>query len=75
MIKRSCSLFVLLAALRFIVPVHAQAVADKPTAAYLFCSFRGNGEDGLHLAWSDDGLKWTAFKGDKSFLKTAVGAE
>jgi hypothetical protein len=75
MIKRSCSLFVLLAALRFIVPVAAQA-ADKPTAdAYLFCSFRGNGEDGLHLAWSDDGLKWTAFKGDKSFLKPAVGSE
>ncbi|MCX8038173.1 MAG: glycosyl hydrolase 53 family protein [Candidatus Sumerlaeia bacterium] len=26
---------------------------------YLFTSFRGNGEDGLHLAWSNDGYKWT----------------
>ena len=24
---------------------------------YLFSSFRGNGEDGLHLAYSHDGLK------------------
>ena len=42
---------------------------------YLFASFRGNGEDGLHLAHSTDGLTWTALGGDKSFLKPAVGSE
>jgi hypothetical protein len=41
--------------------------------AYLFSSFRGNGEDGLHLAYSHDGLKWTALNGDQSFLKPQVG--
>ena len=32
---------------------------QKPAGGYLFSSFRGNGEDGLHLAYSPDGLKWT----------------
>lgn len=40
---------------------------------YLFSSFRGNGRDGLHLAYSHDGLQWTALKGDKAFLKPTVG--
>ena len=47
--------------------------ADVAGSAYLFSSFRGNGEDGLHLAYSHDGLKWTALKGDTSFLKPQVG--
>lgn len=42
---------------------------------YLFTSFRGNGQDGLHLAYSRDGLKWTALYGDKSFLKPQVGTK
>jgi hypothetical protein len=29
--------------------------ADTPPTPFLFTSFRGNGEDGLHLAWSKDG--------------------
>ncbi|MDP6546882.1 MAG: exo-alpha-sialidase [Phycisphaerae bacterium] len=47
----------------------------KGNEAYIFTSFRGNGEDGLHLAYSRDGLKWTALKGDKSFLKPRVGGK
>lgn len=46
-----------------------------PKTCYLFSSFRGNGEDGLHLAWSTDGLKWTALNGDRSFLRPEVGKE
>jgi len=42
---------------------------------YLFSSFRGNGDDGLHLAYSHDGLKWIALNNDKSFLKPEVGTE
>lgn len=38
---------------------------------YLFTSFRGNGEDGLHLAWSDDGYRWAGLK--RVFLKPQVG--
>jgi hypothetical protein len=40
---------------------------------YLFSYFKGNGEDGLHLAYSRDGLTWTALNNDKSFLKPVVG--
>ncbi len=40
---------------------------------YMFSYFIGNGEDGLHLAYSYDGLKWTSLKEGKSFLTPAVG--
>ena len=33
---------------------------------YLFSYFIDNGEDGLHLARSDDGYKWEALAGGKS---------
>jgi hypothetical protein len=39
---------------------------------YVFCYFKGNSADGLHLATSTNGLKWQALKGDSSFLKPAV---
>jgi hypothetical protein len=42
-------------------------------AHYLFTSFRGNGEDGLHLALSPDGYKWSTLNRDRSFLKPVVG--
>ena len=42
---------------------------------FLFTSFRGNGEDGLHLAWSPDGYRWTALNQDRSFLRPEIGAE
>jgi len=41
---------------------------------FLFTSFRGNGEDGLHLAVSTNGYHWAALKRDESFLKPALGA-
>src|ERR1700712_2845105 len=42
---------------------------------YLFSYFKNNGQDGLHLAYSDDGLKWQALKGDSSFLKPMVSKD
>lgn len=39
---------------------------------YIFSFFKGNSRDGLHLAGSTDGLNWTAFKNDSSFLKPTV---
>jgi beta-xylosidase len=41
--------------------------------ALLFTSFRGNGEDGLHLATSTDGYTWTALNQDRPFLSAKVG--
>lgn len=55
----------------FIVTVSAQTTDD----VYLFSYFKGNGEDGLHLAYSHDGLKWLALKNDSSFLKPAVSKD
>jgi hypothetical protein len=46
--------------------------AEKPNQ-YLFTYFTGNGEDGLHLAWSPDGYKWEALGSGKSFLAPEVG--
>jgi len=40
---------------------------------YLFTSFRGNGEDGLHLACSRDGYSWTELGGGKPFLAPKIG--
>ena len=51
------------------------AEANRSGSVYLFSSFRGNGEDGLHLAYSDNGLAWTALKGDKPFLAPEVGGK
>ena len=41
---------------------------------YLFSYFRGNGEDGLHLACSTDGRTWTALNDDKPYLQSRVGS-
>ena len=49
-----------------------QACVSQSTNPYLFSYFKGNGEDGLHLAYSYDGFKWTALKNDSSFLKPQV---
>ncbi len=43
------------------------------TDAYLFSYFIGNGEDGLHLAYSHDGLSWTALNDGQSFLTPQAG--
>lgn len=39
----------------------------------VFSFFRNNGEDGLYLATSADGMKWTALHGDKPLLRPEVG--
>lgn len=42
---------------------------------YVFTYFKGNGEDGLHLAYSEDGYKWESLKKDASFLTPEVGKD
>lgn len=41
--------------------------------AYLFSYFTKNGEDGLHLAASDDGYHWQKLNGGNSYLVPKVG--
>ena len=54
------------------VPTAAEEELDEPRGL-LFSYFMGNGEDGLHIAASDDGLTWTAVNGGKSLLRPEVG--
>ncbi|WP_058105583.1 glycoside hydrolase family 43 protein [Maribacter dokdonensis] len=49
--------------------------SKKDSEIYLFSYFKGNGEDGLHLASSEDGLKWEALNNDKSFLEPNIGKD
>jgi hypothetical protein len=49
------------------------SVSDLADPSYLFAYFIGNGEDGLHLAWSRDSLTWEALGEGKSYLKPEVG--
>jgi len=49
------------------------AVKSDSNDVYLFTSFRNNGQDGLYLAYSRDGLNWTVLNDDKPFVKPMVG--
>ena len=52
--------------------------ADTPgkSDVLLFSFFRDNGQDGLYLAWSRDGLRWTELKPrGKSFLQPKIGGK
>jgi hypothetical protein len=68
--KISFSFFLLL-----VLSCGAQQTAAQKNDVYLFSYFKGNGEDGLHLACSSDGLKWTSLKNDQSFLTPVTGKD
>lgn len=52
------------------------AAPESTNSALLFSFFRDNGQDGLFLATSQDGLKWTELKPPaKSFLRPMVGGK
>ncbi|WP_353547372.1 glycoside hydrolase family 43 protein [Rhinopithecimicrobium faecis] len=53
-----------------------ELIADRAQdSVYGFSYFKDNGADGLHLAYSYDGLQWHALKGDQSFLKPELSAD
>jgi len=51
------------------------AVFAQQKDVYLFAYFKNNGEDGLHLASSTDGLHWLALRNDSSFLHPTVASD
>ncbi len=51
------------------------ASAQSPDSAYLFCYFNNNGQDGLHLAYSNDGYSWTPLNKDSALLKPTVAKD
>ena len=50
-----------------------QSKAAEPV--YLFSYFIDNGQDGLHLAYSKDGLKWETLNDGKSYLTPTAGVD
>lgn len=48
---------------------------SQSDAVYMFSYFKGNGEDGLHLAYSRDGYRFTALNNDQSFLKPELSKD
>jgi len=56
--------------LLFLSLLSFSAAKDK---VYFFSYFKGNGEDGLHLAYSRDGYNFTPLINDKSFLTPVAG--
>jgi hypothetical protein len=51
------------------------AAQKKTGDAYIFAYFKRNGEDGLHLAYSTDGLAWQPLNNDRSLLRPSVGKD
>jgi hypothetical protein len=49
------------------------SIFEKEPSAYLFSYFTENGEDGLHLIYSHDGIVWRKLNNGKSLLKPMVG--
>jgi hypothetical protein len=66
---RICFLFMI----GFLLAEAALAQKNSNDVVYLFSYFKGNGEDGLHLAASTDGYAWQALKSDSSFLTPTAG--
>jgi sucrose-6-phosphate hydrolase SacC (GH32 family) len=63
--------FFLLFSLAFFT-TRAQTDTSK---VYVFSYFKDNGQDGLHLAYSTDGYKWTTLFDDSSVLKPTVSTD
>lgn len=61
---------VALTAIAIANPGPARAGDDQ---ALLFSFFRNNGEDGLYLATSENGLTWTALNSDRPLVRPEVG--
>ena len=58
--------------LSILVLLNAAALSARDV--YLFSYFRGE-KEGLHLAYSYDGLRWTALNGNRSLLKPEIGED
>ncbi len=66
-------LLVLATAVGFLPPCLGQSSSNSPATVYLMATFRGNGEDGLHLEWSADGYRWETLMDGQSLLRPTVG--
>jgi len=51
---------------------HATSAPSPSRGAYLFSYFTRNGEDGVHLAFSRDGVHWKALNGGRSVITPQI---
>lgn len=65
-----------------LVTASAEMVSAADETAYLFSYFSNHADGGrrgeaagLHLAWSEDGMTWTALNGDKPLLVPEIGQD
>jgi hypothetical protein len=62
--------------LPFVLILMCLSCSDSETKdVFMFSYFKNNGEDGLHLAYSMDGLKWKALNNDQSFLEPELSKD
>ena len=71
-VKRRFMALTLLAAL---IVCGCNQATQEQKEMYLFSYFKGNGEDGLHLAYSADGKTWEALRNDTAWLRPTVGGK
>ncbi|HEY5407592.1 MAG TPA: glycosyl hydrolase, partial [Ginsengibacter sp.] len=51
------------------------SISQTKDTVYMFCYFKDNGQDGLHLAYSLDGYTWKTLKNDSAFLKPKIAKD
>lgn len=57
------------------IPLACMAQQENERDIYLFSYFIGNGEDGLHLSYSEDGYSFKELAGGQSLLTPQVGKD
>lgn len=70
-------LFLLLSGVRFssFVWANSSLMHSPSDSVLLFVYFKNNGQDGIHMAYSQDGYHWSALNADNALLKPEVGTE
>lgn len=66
--KKTLSIF-------YFLVLSALVSAQITAPVYLFAYFKDNGQDGLHLAYSQDGYQYQSLKNDSSFLTPTAGKD
>jgi Glycosyl hydrolases family 43 len=59
----------------FLMALLHPCAAQQGGNVYMFSYFKDNGQDGLHLAYSMDGLSWLPLHNDSSLLTPAVAKD
>src|ERR1041384_5771967 len=70
--QRAAHLVLLVSAACTHPPLASPPAAARDSTAFLFSYFTRNGEDGVHLAYSRDGVTWLPLLGGRAEIRPAV---